>query len=602
VKPSPTAKIGRLISVRIAGEPDVVIARQRARQIAGLLGFGRQDQVQIATAVSEIARNAWQYAAGGVVLYSVNLHATPMEFLIEISDSGPGIADLDKVLEGSYRSTTGMGLGLVGARRLMDRCEVRSEVGKGTTVLLSRNLPAVAVRDDLRKIASRLAAANPLDAVSELQEQNHDLLSALDTLQQRELELRRLNQELEDTNRGVVALYAELDEKAASLRRADELKSRFLSHMSHEFRTPLNSIVALARLLESRVDGELTPEQSRQIGYIHKAAEELQDMVNDLLDLAKVEAGKVDLQITEFALTKLFGTLRGMMRPLLTNDAVSLTFEPPEPDLLLRTDEGKVSQILRNLVSNALKFTERGEVRVYVSQGEGDISLWVSDTGIGIAPEAQEVVFQEFGQVQNRLQRKVRGTGLGLPLSRKLAELLGGTLTVASVVGHGSDFRFCLPASVLVIASSSGSHSTVLPSFSQMREADTVLVVDDDEVTRYLVKQLLRQSGFAITEAEGGATGLERARFDRPRGILLDLNMPGLNGFEVLEELRSDPETREIPIIIYTARRLTDVELQRLAMFGVPVISKQDMASQQFVKTVEEVFGRGALSADRKGG
>jgi signal transduction histidine kinase len=199
--------------------------------------------------------------------------------------------------------------------------------------------------------------------------------------------LAELNQELRDTNRGVVALYAELDERADHLRRADELKSKFLSNMSHEFRTPLNSVLALSRLLLARTDGELTPEQEKQVQFIRKAAESLTELVDDLLDLAKVEAGKTVVTPVEFKAGELFGALRGMLRPLLVGDAVALIFE--EADVPLYTDEGKVSQILRNFLSNAIKFTENGEVR---------------STGIGIAEADLGVIFDEFGQVTHPMR------------------------------------------------------------------------------------------------------------------------------------------------------------------------------------------------------
>ena len=180
----------------------------------------------------------------------------------------------------------------------------------------------------------------------------------------RQAELSRLNQELEETNRGVVALYAELDEKAVALRRADELKSRFPLHVSHEFRTPLNSILALRQLLIRRADGDLSAEQERQVDYIRTAAGELSEMVNDLLDLAKVEAGKTEVRLGGLDVGHLFRALRGIMRPLAVNDAVALVFEEPAEGLTIQSDEAKVSQIVRNLISNALKFTEHGEVRV----------------------------------------------------------------------------------------------------------------------------------------------------------------------------------------------------------------------------------------------
>jgi signal transduction histidine kinase len=266
-------------------------------------------------------------------------------------------------------------------------------------------------------------------------------------LRQRQEELERLNGELKDINQGMVGLYAELDEKARELRRADELKTRFLSDISHEFRTPLNSIFALSSLLLERADGDLTSEQEKQVGFIRKAADSLLELVNDLLDLAKVRAGKIEVHPVEFDAANLFSALRGMLRSLLVNPAVTLVFEEPEGMPSLYTDEGKVAQILRNFISNALKFTERGEVRVSTCHDEksGTVTFAVSDTGMGIAREDQERIFEEFTQLANPVQSQFKGTGLGLPLCRKLAELLGGRIELESEVGVGSKFSVTLP-------------------------------------------------------------------------------------------------------------------------------------------------------------
>jgi signal transduction histidine kinase len=262
-----------------------------------LLAFDHQDQTKISTAVSEIARNAFNCAGGGRVEYLLEGHAAPQPFIIKITDSGPGIADLNTILEGRYQSQTGMGLGIIGAQRLMDQFQIDSAPGRGTTVWLKKLLPKrarVVSPTDLSQIASALIQERLQDHFQELQHQNRELLTALEEIRARQVDLTRLNRELEDTNRGVVALYAERDEKANYLRRADELKSRFLSNMSHEFRSPLNSILALSGLPLGRTDGDLTAEQAQQVGYVRKAAKDLLELVNDLLDLAKVEAGKVE--------------------------------------------------------------------------------------------------------------------------------------------------------------------------------------------------------------------------------------------------------------------------------------------------------------------
>ncbi|MDQ7980147.1 ATP-binding protein [Paraburkholderia sp. SARCC-3016] len=453
----------QILRIRLEAEEDVVAARRRARAIAAGVGFTPLDQTRIASAVSEIARNAFEYAGGGEVIFAFDASAKPQAFLIDVRDRGPGIRDLESVLDGTYRSPTGMGRGIAGSRRLMDRCTIESSPQTGTTVSMARLLPAdradlapaqldAIVRDlmlDLSRPGAGASARSPQahESLEEVQQQNRELLSTLTELRDRQEELTRLTQELEATNRGVVALYAELDERADELRRADTMKTRFLSNMSHELRTPLSSIRALSNLLLNRLDGDLTEEQERQVLLIRKSAEDLTEIVNDLLDLAKIEAGRTDVLPISFKPSGLFAALRTMLTPLLTDPAVRLIFEDAEGLPAIFTDEAKLTQILRNFVSNALKFTERGEIRVGARiEPDGEhVTFTVADTGIGIAQEHQQVIFEEFGQVQSHLQQRVKGTGLGLPLCRKLAALLGGYVGVESRFGVGSTFYATLP-------------------------------------------------------------------------------------------------------------------------------------------------------------
>jgi signal transduction histidine kinase len=259
-------------------------------------------------------------------------------------------------------------------------------------------------------------------------------------------EAQDLRAELEETNRGVLALYAELDLQAEQLREATELKSRFLAYMSHEFRTPINAIRSITRLLIDRVDGPLTEEQERQVVFIQQTATEFAEMVDDLLDLAKVEAGRVEISPAWFEMVDLFSALRGMFKPVLTNPAVNLVFEEPANIPKLYTDDRKLSQILRNFISNALKFTTKGEVRVMARfDGDGRVTFSVADSGIGIAPEFHQSIFEDFSQVNSPLQKRLRGTGLGLSLSKKLAQLLGGSVELQSAAGKGSVFSVTIP-------------------------------------------------------------------------------------------------------------------------------------------------------------
>jgi signal transduction histidine kinase/CheY-like chemotaxis protein len=697
-----------MLAVGLCYERDIVLARQRARHLAALLGFGTQDQTRLATAVSEIARNAFSYGGGGRVEFRIEGATRPQVLVVVVVDQGPGIAHLDVVLDGGYRSPTGMGLGITGARRLVDRFDIRSEPGHGTRVSMAMVLPRERLVDaaDTARIVAQLAAQAPRDAVQEVQRQNQELLQALEALRLRQDELVAVNRELEDTNRGVVALYAELDEKADHLRRADEIKTRFISNMTHEFRTPVNSIRALADLLLRGSDGPLTDEQERQVRYIQKAADALSDLVNDLLDLAKVEAGKTVVQPTTFELSRLFGTVRGMLRPLLLNESVDLVFEEPEDVPALHTDEGKVSQILRNFVSNALKFTERGEVRVTgrLADDRRYVRLSVRDSGIGIAPEDQERVFQEFVQVDSPLQRRTRGTGLGLPLCRRLATLLGGRVWMESVPGQGSTFHAELPLRwepaghardpvwepdperipVLVVEDDPdtamlyekylvGSEFQMLWARS-LREArlaleqtepravvldvllsgeDTwglltelrrrphgqripvmimsmvedrakalalgadayhlkpvdrhrllhalarlvapasvrrILIADDDEVARYVLRQHLSAPYRVIEEAVTGDDALRAALEHPPDLICIDLAMPGMSGDEVLRRLRAEPATRSIPVVVVSSRRLDDNERASLLRRAGAVLGKDDLATGRLSETVEAML------------
>jgi signal transduction histidine kinase/CheY-like chemotaxis protein len=707
----------RLLMIAIAAETDIVLVRKRTRRLAELIGFDTQDQTRITTAVSEIARNAFEYAHGGQIEFRLAGDKGPQKLVIGVRDRGPGIAKLEAILAGYHKSTTGMGVGLLGAQRLMDGFRIDTKPGEGTTVWLEKWLPTrsrLTTPSSIKALAEALAADGPADAMAEIRQQNQQILIQMGELRSRHEELERLNQELQDTNRGVVALYAELDERADHLRRADELKSKFLSHMSHEFRTPLNSIMALSRLLLDRVDGELTTEQETQVRYIRKAAENLTELVDDLLDLAKVEAGKTVVVASEFTAGSLFGALRGMLRPLLVGDAVALVFDDASDVPPLDTDEAKVSQILRNFISNAIKFTERGQVRVWATSDNvaDTVAFHVRDTGIGIAATDLELIFQEFGQVSHRLQSRVKGTGLGLPLARKLAELLGGRITVSSTPGEGSTFSVTLPRSYpnsvgpaddagevwhlepgkipvllveddpadaftmerllagtdyqpvwarsirqaqgilrrvepaailldvilagdeswrlmlqlkqqeasadipLIVTSSAGEQHKarhlgadeylpkpvdgrllieLLDRVTGRQPTTKVLLIDDEDVTRYLVRQLLPRSGYSLCCANNGREGIRLLHDQHPDVVLLDLKMPEMDGYEYLEQVHDNAtgaglQLPNAPIIVLTSTVLDPGERTLLKRRAVTVLPKSELSPDTLVGTIEGVL------------
>jgi len=266
------------------------------------------------------------------------------------------------------------------------------------------------------------------------------------TVEQQSADLAALRTELEETNRGVVALYAELEDNAVQLKDAAELKSRFLSYMSHEFRTPLASMISITNIMLDGLDGPLTAEQKRQLQFVQGSVRELSEMVDDLLDLAKVEAGRISISPEWFEMVDLFSALRGMFKPIVGAGSVALIFEETQSIPRIYSDDKKLSQILRNFISNALKFTTQGEVRVTARLLTDDrIEFAVTDTGIGIAKEHLPGLFSDFVQVDTRVQKRLRGAGLGLSLARKFAHLLGGTVGVTSNEGQGSRFYVVIP-------------------------------------------------------------------------------------------------------------------------------------------------------------
>lgn len=537
-----------LLTVALRFENDVVLARQRARLVAEELGFESQDQTRIATAASELARNAFRYADGGRVEYLVDLSPRP-SLRLRVSDTGPGIADLDAVLAGRYVSTTGMGLGLIGVRRLMDNFDIVSVPGS-TVVVVEKRLPRGAptlTTERLHAVSEAIGRQSSANPFEEVQRQNQELLLALEEVGRRTAELDALNEELESTNRGVVALYAELEERAAVLRRSDEAKSRFLSSLSHELRTPLNSVIALSGLLLDHTDGPLLEEQETQVKHVRRSAAVLLHLVNELLDLAKIESGSTDVRIDRFSVDELFTALRGMMRPLLTRPDVALSFDAGGGIPELETDEARLSQVLRNFVSNALKFTEYGAVTVSATYDpDADtVTFAIADTGIGIAETDQMRIFDEFVQIEGVLQTPVKGTGLGLPISKRLAEVLGGRVDLQSEVGRGSTFTVTIPR-VYRGAGIPGDSDDAKPE-------NAILVVDDDETQRYLVRRTAEQRGLAVEEAADGPSGLARARELQPRLIVLDLGLPGMDGYTILHELKSDAATAAIPVVIFTS-------------------------------------------------
>jgi signal transduction histidine kinase len=439
-----------LLRFRLRAEQDIFVARQLGREVTKAVGLESQDQTRLATALSEVARLVLAAGRDAEVVFGVTTGRVST-LLVETEHPVPGDAARLAPL-----------LRQVG--RLVDTMEV-ADGGTGTVVRMSRRLPPSApplTAERMDHIRADLAVHVPGTPFDELVVQNQQLVHALDELRAQRDDLARLNaeleetnrgvmalyhqlsDELEETNRGVVALYAELDEKSVQLRAASEAKSRFLANVSHELRAPVTAIIGLGRLLADESSDPLTADQRRQVDLIRDSATDLLRLVIDLLDLAKAEAGRIEPNLTDVDLKAVFGQLRGTLRPLATRPEVDFVVEEPGVPSL-RTDEVLLSQVLRNLLTNALKFTEFGSVRLTAARAGDDVEFTVADTGSGIPAEQHERIFEEFYQVPGSTALSGKGTGLGLPYARRLVDVLGGALLVSSEVGRGSTFTVRLP-------------------------------------------------------------------------------------------------------------------------------------------------------------
>lgn len=694
-----------IATIKFQSPRDMILARQLAGDIAGLLGCANHEQTRIATAVSETIRDCLRHGGVEVVDFFVREadQRTVLEIRVVASMADP--AALTSALAKANSIEQHLVSGLTAAKRLMDYFSLEpTEVG-GRLITLGLFLPKGTrmSAEDVRTLSQQISSRKPRDAMEEMRQRNEELLGVLEEVRTRSLELVELNKELEDTNRGVLALHNELQQHSEQLRKANELKTRFISEMSHEFRTPINSILSLCQILLGLMDGDLTPEQKKQVEFIQKSAEDLSNLVNDLLDLAKIEAGKIDVHVSEFGVANLFGALEGVMKPLVVSEEVQLIFEGPTGLPNIFTDEAKVSQIMRNLISNAIKFTERGEVRVRAAlHSEAELVVFsVADTGIGIKSEQQDMIFQEFVQLCSPVPHKVKGTGLGLSLSKKLAELLGGTISFESRFGEGSTFYAAVPIryqrqlnskgapwslkapqedkgvilileddleSVLIykkFLQDTGFKIVSAASTTEAREilsqitpkiiildiilggepegwdflaelkhgiatkdirvlivtvledrqrgmmlgaqdfctkpidrqdllnklrtisfGKKLLIIDDEEVSRYIMKGLLAGTQWELIEASSGQEGIAKALKEKPDAITLDLAMPHMSGFEVLSELKADPRTRDIPVIIVTSKDLNDDERAELEKSALKVLSKHAMSREETIRSL----------------
>jgi len=430
-----------VLSLDLHSQEDVLLTRRRARDLAALLQFSPAEQIGLSTAVWEVARLAERN--GRVELAVVD---APPSVAVRITVSGVPRSVLTVTADGPR-------LDLEALRRLVDRVEARDVNGSAVVRLVAAAGPDAWLPgfDELELVLERLTlhdtGGGAPGLLDELRQQNFELLTTLAALRDREKELTRLNGELADTNRAVTALYAELEIQAGELRRRAAAVSKFLSSMTHELRTPLYAVRGMTEAILRDHEDDLSEGIRQDVLLIDGAMVEALELVNDSLDIAKVEAGRTSVRLSDVDVAELLATLRAVMSNLRRQPGVELIFEEPEGIPMLRTDAFKLSQILRNFLVNALKFTEAGHVRVSAAPvaGAEAVRFEVSDTGPGLSEADLRRAFDEFVQFGQDRPGEMRGTGLGLPLTRRLGAILGGEVGVNSTLGEGATFFLQIP-------------------------------------------------------------------------------------------------------------------------------------------------------------
>jgi len=417
----------------------------------------------------------------------------------------------------------------------------------------------------IEMMSSSIDISERKKAEKKILEINQELQAQAENLQSQTEELQQQSEELQEQN-------VELEAQRQQVEEANRLKSEFLSNMSHELRTPLNSVMALSRVLMMQAKEKLSDEEWNYLEIIERNGKNLLSLINDILDLSKIEAGKMDISPRPFSIASTIDTIMERLEPVAEEKGIRLHLETPDDLPQIESDEARVHQMLQNLVGNAVKFTEQGEVTVSARYDADNIYIDIADTGIGIAEKDLPYIFAEFRQVDGTTARQYEGAGLGLAISYKGAKMLSGDLSVESTLGKGSTFSLTLPIKWQGMAPVSESVAFRPPAAVEPARK-TILVVDDKPHALTMISNYLSQEGYNVITATSGNEALRLAREHRPFAITLDIIMPDMDGWEVLQELKKRPETADIPVIIVSVSddRQTGIALGAVGYITKPV-------------------------------
>ncbi len=424
------------------------------------------------------------------------------------------------------------------------------------------------------------------EQATQLEKQNTELEIQEKELSTQATELNRQNTELKMQKN-------QLDE-------ANRLKSTFLSNMSHELRTPLNSVIALSSVLKRKLKTAIPEEEYSYIDVIERNGKHLLELINDVLDLSRIESGRVEIEKTKINIKDLINEMVTLIEPQAREKNITLKCLIKENIPIINSDSNKIRHILQNLIGNAVKFTEKGKVEVSAWEKDNNLHILVSDTGIGIPPDQIGNIFDEFRQIDSSTSRKYGGTGLGLSIAKRYARMLGGTIEVKSTPGKGSDFTLILPLNTAEIKPSEQTpvipkpySASVKKSFTgnkvQAKEK-TILIVEDSEPAIIQLKDILSEAGFKMLVAHNGREALEQIAKTLPDAMILDLMMPEVDGFQVLETVRANVDTEKLPVMILTAKQIDGNELKKLKNNNVyQLIQKGNINQQKLLQIVYEM-------------
>ncbi|MEI6131198.1 MAG: ATP-binding protein [Bacillota bacterium] len=418
------------------------------------------------------------------------------------------------------------------------------------------------IENVIKELSARVSS---IMASEQIQDYSKKIEGVNIELQQQAKELEMQSLELSEQN-------AELEIQSKQLAEASQLKSTFLSNMSHELRTPLNSVIALASVLSRRLKGKVPAEEFSYLDVIERNGKQLLSMVNDLLDLSRIEAGKVDLNISHFNIKQLVDEVVEMIMPQANNKGIKVISEMDSDTSIITSDLDKCRHILQNIIGNAVKFTDVGEVVISSKLSNEEISIFVKDTGIGVSAKHIDFIFDEFRQADETNSRKNGGTGLGLAIAKKYALLIGGDIFVESELGKGSTFKLVLPVmssdmkttgNPVVGEIVSAKSETVSKSNDNIVKRN-ILLVEDSEPQIIQIKDILNEEGYFVEIARNGKEALERLSEFKPDGMILDLMMPDVDGFQVLKSIRGLKKFAALPVLILSAKHITKDELSFL--------------------------------------